>query len=972
MRSSTSTQTLTAETGVTINLAPVSITATSLPASTQVSFANVGGQGTITLTASAIAAGANWSGYAVGEGIFVGSASDPNANGTTFNPNGSSAYYTISAINGATVTLTQALAASESSATVNLAPVTIVASGPVATSVSTNVNIGSALTSTAVSFANSVNGGTITLTGGGSWAGLGYQVGGGIYVASGTDPNGNGASFNPGGANGYYVITAVNGATLTVNQLLTAESGVTLNVAPVTLNASSTATAVGTAVNFSNVGSNGTITLTASAIAGGANWNNYSVGDGIYIQGTGPNGNGAAFNPGGPNAYYTISAINGNTITLNQRLTAGTNVTVNLAPVTISANVNGAITLTAAAITAGASWSGYAVGQGIYLASGTDPNGNGATFNPNGSNAYYTITAINGATVNVSQALTAESNVTIGLTAVNVIPTGVAFTPASTSVNFANVGGHGTVTLTAAAITAGASWNGYSVGEGIFVGSATDPNANGASFNAGAPNAYYTISAINGSTITLTQQLASAETAATVKLAPVTIGTASLVALRSATVNFGNVGANGTITLTGGSTWAALGYQVGQGIYVASASDPNGNGSTFNASNPNSYYTISAINGAVLTLNQTLIAENGVTINLAPINISASSPTVINTNVNFSNAGGKGTITLTAAAIAAGANWNEYSVGDGIYVASATDPNGNGATFNPNSANAYYTISAINGSTITLNQVLSAESNVTIGLAPVKIVASGLVAAPVNTEVNYSNVAGKGTITLTAAAMAAGANWNSYSVGEGIYIDSSTDPNGNGTTFNPGGADAYYTISAINGATITLNQALTASGVNVGLAPVNTSTNSLVAPRTEVVTFGNVGSNGTITLTGGGTWAALGYQAGDGIYVELGDGPQRQRHDIQSRRLECLLHDRRDQRRDHDVESSRDRRNQRHDRIGAGPDRDLGRQLHHYKQPGERAGRDQCRFRQCRQQWHHHADGGRTCRWCELECLRGR
>ena len=57
-----------------------------------------------------------------------------------------------------------------------------------------------------------------------------------------------------------------------------------------------------------------------------------------------------------------------------------------------------------------------------------------------------------------------------------------------------------------------------------------------------------------------------------------------------------------TITLTNGGTWSALGYTVGQGIFVGSSTDPNGNGRDLQRRGINSYYTIAAINGNVLTL----------------------------------------------------------------------------------------------------------------------------------------------------------------------------------------------------------------------------------------------------------------------------------------------------------------------------------------------------------------------------------
>ena len=59
-------------------------------------------------------------------------------------------------------------------------------------------------------------------------------------------------------------------------------------------------------------------------------------------------------------------------------------------------------------------------------------------------------------------------------------------------------------------------------------------------------------------------------------------------------VNAGTANAAGTITLADGGSWAALGYAVGQGIYIdaAATANPNGNGTTFNGNN---YYTIAAI-----------------------------------------------------------------------------------------------------------------------------------------------------------------------------------------------------------------------------------------------------------------------------------------------------------------------------------------------------------------------------------------
>ena len=95
-------------------------------------------------------------------------------------------------------------------------------------------------------------------------------------------------------------------------------------------------------------------------------------------------------------------------------------------------------------------------------------------------------------------------------------------------------------------------------------------------------------------------------------------------------VYFGNLNGAGTITLASAGNWAALGYAVGQGIYIAAdtTTDPNGDGAAFTGSN---YYTIAAVNGSVITLavGQTLTAEtgsggNGVTLGFARVNATTA------------------------------------------------------------------------------------------------------------------------------------------------------------------------------------------------------------------------------------------------------------------------------------------------------------------------------------------------------------
>ena len=111
-------------------------------------------------------------------------------------------------------------------------------------------------------------------------------------------------------------------------------------------------------------------------------------------------------------------------------------------------------------------------------------------------------------------------------------------------------------------------------------------------------------------------------------------------------VTFGNAGGAGTITLSGGGSWAALGYTVGQGIFVGSSTDANANGASFNGHN---FYTIAAITGGVITLQtgQTLTAaETNVTVNLAAVVINTTGASTLQPvaplQVSFGNSANAG------------------------------------------------------------------------------------------------------------------------------------------------------------------------------------------------------------------------------------------------------------------------------------------------------------------------------------------
>ena len=414
----------------------------------------------------------------------------------------------------------------------------------------------------------------------------------------------------------------------------------------------------------------------------------------------------AEFGPGGTyNPSPTGNAYNAATqsdISVSSTTSAQT-----IAAAVIYGNVNSLGTLTLAA---GGNWSdlGYVAGQGIYIGTASDPNSNGATFSATGANPYYTIQSVSGSVITLTTALKVNDQATVNIapvainsqnpnqsTASSTTSASVDFQsgPAATQVSFQNGITPTTVNVDATANTItlanGGSWTalGYSAGEGIYVGSSTDANSNGATFNPTSGNPYYTIASVNGAVLTLTLQAGqtlTAEANVTVNLAAVAIsGTnGSTSTLQPA-----------TITLSNGGSWSALGYTVGQGIFVGSPTDANANGAVFNVGATNPYYTITAINGDVVNVvGQNLTGETNVTVNLAPVAISG-------TNGSTSTLQTMSTITLTN-----GGTWSAlgYTVGEGIFVGSSTDPNSNGSVFNASGNNPYYTIAAISGSVLTL------------------------------------------------------------------------------------------------------------------------------------------------------------------------------------------------------------------------------------------------------------------------------
>lgn len=262
----------------------------------------------------------------------------------------------------------------------------------------------------------------------------------------------------------------------------------------------------------------------------------------------------------------------------------------------------------------------------------------------------------------------------------------------------------------------------------------------------------------------------------------------------STNVTFGNTGSGsteaGTITLQGGPSWASLGYEVGDGIFIdAPTGTDNGNGTSFTSTN---YYTIAAISGDEITLatGEKLTTTGAATVGLAPVTISvndgidhsyltlAGLPTTVSFGDTGTGINEAGTITLASGTWAALSS--NYAVGNGIFVggvlvsgALTTDAEGNSNStlFNLAQASPFYTIAAVSGNVITLQigQTLTAETDVTINLAPVTVNLKnavnvtgtaivieagqgflGTAAAPVTVNVQDPAPSGTGSLTLRA------------------------------------------------------------------------------------------------------------------------------------------------------------------------------------------------------------------------------
>ena len=222
--------------------------------------------------------------------------------------------------------------------------------------------------------------------------------------------------------------------------------------------------------------------------------------------------------------------------------------------------------------------------------------------------------------------------------------------------------------------------------DGQTYATSSDPGFDPTAFDPNGGNPYYVITGVNynSTTNTTTLNLQAAPDSrrrrsrmrrgVSVNLAPVSI---TEDAATNQSLTFGNTGSGsteaGTITLTNvpsTTTWASLGYTVGNGIYVQGSSlNGNSGGGTFNPTQAGGYYTIASINGDTLTLQQGQTLNVGTaSSSVAPVTVSAGSTTP--TQVDFANSSGN---TITVSGDVSGT----YTVGQGIFVGSVTDKNAN-------------------------------------------------------------------------------------------------------------------------------------------------------------------------------------------------------------------------------------------------------------------------------------------------------
>ncbi len=201
----------------------------------------------------------------------------------------------------------------------------------------------------------------------------------------------------------------------------------------------------------------------------------------------------------------------------------------------------------------------------------------------------------------------------------------LAAIPVQETVNFANNGSNqGTVTWTGG-VPAGMT---ITKGTSLYIGGSTINSTENDNYvqvdsivtTGSGANETTTVTFLAGETFT-------AQTNQTVLIAPVVLGTDQSTLsgpTTSEVVNFSNFNNSGTITLVNGQSWGSA-YVVGEGVYIGSQTgDPNSNGKSFSTQNSNPYYTITAVNGDVLTVHGLLTAENGATVDVAPVNITGN------------------------------------------------------------------------------------------------------------------------------------------------------------------------------------------------------------------------------------------------------------------------------------------------------------------------------------------------------------
>ena len=224
------------------------------------------------------------------------------------------------------------------------------------------------------------------------------------------------------------------------------------------------------------------------------------------------------------------------------------------------------------------------------------------------------------------------------------------------------------------------------------------------------------------------------------------------------TVNFGSSVDGGvtypSVTIASGTdTWSPALFAKGASVYVTGGSY----GTTLNATQDNNFLVVDHVSADGKTIyfapGSVVYSESFKTVQVAPAvtdlsdKVTLTPGTAFSGSVNFGNVANNGTITL-----ASGTNMSAFTAGEGLTVTGTSTTDGNYT----GTATPYYTITAVSGTTITLDwgQVFFPENNVAVTLTPETITTVSGAAKIAYVEVNQiKDIAVQATSTSTPVTL---------------------------------------------------------------------------------------------------------------------------------------------------------------------------------------------------------------------------